>query len=136
MLRLFLCHLPVGHFKWKCANVFSGVGNAYSQDAAKDFRLAASKNNIEVCATPVYVSSSGDMHKAINEIMEKKCCKVNVVFGAAQDLAFLFLEAHKQGYDGEWVVGDNVKSSLDSIVNNLKDHLDNEDTVHKILRGM
>ena len=112
-----------------------GLGDPYSTTGAQAFEMAARKKNINVCTKAQYVSDSGDMRAAINEIMEKKCCKVNVVFGQAQDLASLFLEAHKQAYDGEWVVGDNVINSVDTIMTDLKEHLD-EASVHNLMQGV
>ena len=68
--------------------------------------------------------------------MDNRCCLVTVVFGKTQDLASLLLEAHKQNYNGEWIMGDNIKGSLDTIANDLKKHLDEPSSVHELLTGM
>ena len=75
------------------------------------------------------------MKAAIEGIMNKRCCRVNVVFAQAKDLTSLFLEAHKQRYAGEWVVGESIVGALDGIVTDLRRHLA-EPSVHELLRGM
>ena len=50
------------------------------------------------------------------------------------DLSSLLLEAHRQNYAGEWIVGGNVMGSLDTILDDLNEHLD-EGSTHKLLRG-
>lgn len=127
------------HFKWECANVLLGSGDPYSTAGAQAFVSAAtdlriSNKLIKVCESK-YVSGSGNMKAAIEEIMNTKCCRLNVVFGQAQDLTALFREANTQGYEGEWLVGNEILVHLDDIVNELKRHLD-DDAVHKLLRGM
>lgn len=111
-----------------------GSGDPYSTAGGKAFELAASKMQIEVYVKAKYVSGSRDMKAAIKEIIDKRC-RVTVVFGQAQDLTSLFLEAHKQRYDGEWVVGESIIANLDGVVNDLKRHLA-ENSVHDLLRGM
>ena len=76
------------------------------------------------------------MKAPIKQIMDARCCLVTVVFGQTQDLAALLLEAHKQNYDGEWVMGDNIMASLDGIFNDLERNLDEPSSVHELLTGM
>ena len=128
-------HVQPDHFNWTCANVLIGLGDPYSTAGAQAFELAALDSKIDVCIKAEYVSGSGDMEGAIKDILDKKCCRVTVVFGQAQDLTSLFLEAHKQHYDGEWVVGDELIVTFDGIVKDLKRQL-HEPSVHKLLRGM
>ena len=128
-------HVQPDHFNWTCANVLIGLGDPYSTAGAQAFGLAAREKQMDVCTKVNFVSGSGDMEAAIKDIFDKKCCRVTVVFGQAQDLTSLFLEAHKQHYNGEWVVGESIMGSLDGIVKSLKRHLP-EPAVHKLLRGM
>ena len=130
-----LMHVQPDNFNWTCANVLIGAGDPYSTAGAQAFELAALDSKIDVCIKAEYVSGSGDMEGAIKDILDKKCCRVTVVFGQAQDLTSLFLEAHKQHYDGEWVVGDELIVTFDGIVKDLKRQL-HEPSVHKLLRGM
>lgn len=132
---MLLVHVPPDQFNWPCANVLTGSGDPYSTAGAEGFISAAIDKKIDVCTKVKYISGSRDMQAAIEEIMSTKCCRVTVVFGQAQDLASLFLEAHKQRYDGEWVVGDNLIAAVDDIVADLKKHLD-DDSAHKLLRGV
>ena len=111
------------------------MGDPYSSDAAKAFELAANDNQIDVCTKANYEAGSLDMGTPIKQIMDNKCCLVTVVFGQTQDLSSLLLEAHRQNYAGEWIMGDNIVGSLDTIVNDLNKHLD-ESATHKLLRGM
>ena len=76
------------------------------------------------------------MKPVIKEIMDNRCCLVTVVFAQTQDLAALLLEAHKQNYNGEWFMGDNIKGALDTVVNRLKKNLDEPSSVHELLTGM
>ena len=122
------------HFKWPCANVLIGAGDSYSTGGAQAFEEAAAAKKINVCTQVKYVSGSGDMVAAMKEIIDKRCCLATVVFGQAQDLASLFLEAHKQHYPGEWIVGESLVASLDGVVNELKTHLP-EPAVHQLLQG-
>ena len=130
-----LMHVQLDNFNWTCANVLIGAGDPYSTAGAQAFQLAALANKIDVCIKAEYVSGSGDMEGAIKDILDKKCCRVTVVFGQTQDLTSLFLEAHKQHYNGEWVVGDELLVNSDGIVKDLKRQLP-EPSVHELLRGM
>ena len=127
-------HVQPDHFDWPCANVLIGLGDPYSTGGADAFEKAAKAKQIDVCKKSRYLAGSGDMAAAIEEIIAKKCCRVTVVFGQAQDLASLFLEAHKQHYPGEWIVGESLVASLDGVVNELKTHLP-EPAVHELLQG-
>ena len=89
-----------------------------------------------MCKKAKYESGSVDMRAAIKQIMDNRCCMVTAVFGQAQDLASLFLEAHVQDYAGEWIVGDGVMADVDDLVKHLKKHLKHDSSVHKLLRGM
>ena len=110
-----------------------GEGDPYSTGGANAFEKAAEEKQIDVCTMAKYAPGSRKSSKeAIKEIIDKKCCLATVVFGQSQDLTSLFLEAHEQGYAGEWIVGD---ISFDGIVNDLKTHLP-ESSVHELLRGM
>ena len=93
-------------------------------------------NQIDVCTKANYQAGSGKMKAPIKQIVDARCCLVTMVFGQTQDLAALLLEAHKQNYNGEWVMGDNIKGSLDTIANDLKKHLDEPSSVHELLTGM
>ena len=123
-----------GHFKWECANVLQGVGDPVSTGAAKAFALSAIESGIEISTRVTYESGSSDMEAPIKKIMEDKSCLVNFVFGLSQDMSALLLEAHKQKYAGEWIVSENIIASLDSIVTDMKNHLD-EPSVHQLLQG-
>ena len=120
------------HFKWKCANVLVGVGDPFSSSAAEAFELAAIEKGIDVCAKVKYVAGSSDMTASIRQIVKGGCCQATVVFARAQDLVSLFLEADRQHYAGEWIVGDHTV--LADVVKDLKTHL-HEPAVHKLLSG-
>ena len=126
-------HVESGHFDWRCANILVGVGDPYSTAAAKAFEIAAKDNKIDVCTKANYEPGS-DMRMPIKQIMDNRCCLATVVFGQTQDVSSLLLEAHRQNYAGEWIIGENVMGSLDTIVNDLSKHLD-EASTHKLLRG-
>ena len=123
------------HFNWTCANVLIGLGDPYSIGGAEAFEKAAKDKQIDICKKSRYLASSGDMEPVIEEIIAARCCRVTVVFGQAQDLASLFLEAHRQNFDGEWIVGESLVGLVDDVVNELKTHLP-EAEVHKSLQGM
>ena len=74
------------------------------------------------------------MTAPIKKIIDNSACLVTVLFGQAQDLASLLIEAHRQNYAGEWVIGDNIMGTLDGVVKDLKNHLD-DPAIHKLLRG-
>lgn len=124
-----------GHFNWSCANLLIGVGDSFSTSGAKDFEVIAKRNGIDICMKANYETGSSDMKAAIKRIMENRCCLVTVLFGQNQDIASLLLEAHRQKYKGEWVMGENMIGGLDGIIANLKRRLD-ESSIHKLLRGM
>ena len=130
----FCASCLAGHLKWECANVLRGLGDAFSTAGAKAFELAATQSGIEVLTSVAYESGSTDMQAPIKKIMDDKRCLVIVVFGQTQDISSLLLEAHRQHYTGEWIVSENIIGSLDGIVNNMKNHLD-EPSIHKLLRG-
>lgn len=128
-------HVRSDYFKWTCANVLIGLGDPYSVGGAEAFAKAAGHKRIDVSEEPRYLAGSGgEIAAAIKEIIEKSGCRVTVVFGQAQDLASLFLEAHKQNYGGEWIVGESLVGSLDGVVSELKTHIP-ESAVHKLLQG-
>ena len=91
-------------------------------------------NQIDVCTKANYEAGLSDMAAPIRQIIENRCCLVTVVFGQIRDLSSLLLEAHRQNYAGEWIVGGNVMGSLDTILNDLNEQLD-EGSTHKLLRG-
>ena len=113
-----------------------GSGDPFSTAAAEAFLSAATDNQIDVCSKANYQAGSGNMKAPIKQIMDARCCLVTVVFGKPQDLAALLLEAHKQNYDGEWVMGENIMASLDGIFNYLERNLDEPSSVHGLLTGM
>ena len=137
-LRLFVNFLSRVRpdLKWTCANVLIGSGDPFSTGAAKAFELAAIESQIDVCNKATYTTGSGDMKQAIQQIVGKKCCLVTMVFGQDYDLISLFLEAQKQGYAGEWLVGQNVISSRDHIVKEMMKSNLTARSVHEFLRGM
>ena len=127
-------HVETEYFGWGCANVLAGVGDPFSTAAAKAFESAAVDNKIDVCTKANYEAGLSDMAAPIRQIIENRCCLVTVVFGQIRDLSSLLLEAHRQNYAGEWIVGGNVMGSLDTILNDLNEQLD-EGSTHKLLRG-
>ena len=135
-----LLHVQPGTFNWRCATVLFSKDDPYSDGAARAFSSAAAANQIEVCKEVQYGNETRKqkepIKEAIREIMENRCCLVTVVFGQSSDLASILLEAHKQNYVGEWVMGDSIKISLGTIANDLKQHLDDPSSIHKLLRGM
>ena len=134
----FYCRLHAyepEHFNWRCANILVGAGDPHSTAAAKAFESAAIDNQIDVCTKANYETGSLNMKTPIKQIIDNRCCLVTVVFGQTQDISSLLLEAHRQNYAGEWIMGDNVIGSLDTIVNDLNTHLDERST-HRLLRGI
>lgn len=119
------------HFNWKCANVLEGSGDGYSIDGAAAFKKAAS---VKICSQ-IYTPGSTNMEKYIRDLLNKCTCGVTVVFAKFQDLVSLFVEASKQKYSGEWVVGDSLFSSIDDVVRKMTDKM-SESSVHEMLRGM
>ena len=128
-------HIELEHFNWTCANVLVGVGDPYSTAAAKAFEMAAKDNKIYICTKANYETGSLDMAAPIKQIVDNSCCRATVVFGQTQDLSSLLLEAHRQNYAGEWIMGDNIMGSLDTIVKDLNKQID-EHSTHKLLKGM
>ena len=116
-------NVEIEHFDWRCANVLIGAGDPYSTATTKAFGLAAIDNQINVCTKASYEAGSSDMAAPIEQIINNRCCLVTAVLGQTQDLSSLFLEAHRQNYAGEWIMGDNIMGSLDTIVNDLNNHL-------------
>ena len=111
-----------------------GSGDPYSTSGAKAFESAAMENDMDICVKATYQSGSTNMQKPIQEITNNNCCLVTVVFAQTQDLASLLLEAHRQNYTGEWVMGKNIIGSFDGVLKDLKNSLD-EPSIHKLLRG-
>ena len=115
--------------------------DSYSFDGAKAFQIAAANENIDICSVP-YTANLADMSSTIKRLTSGDCgcsvcrCRVNVIFGQYRDLTALFLEAYAQSYKGEWVVGDNILGSADDLVKDLTNQLQDDSSVHKILRGM
>ena len=132
---LYLRAFQSGHFDWTCVNLLIGAGDAYSTDVALAFESAAIKNGIDVCTKATYQAGSTDMTAPIKEIMDNSCCLVTVLFAQTQDISSLLLEAHKQHYEGEWIMSENVIATLEGVVADLKRHME-ETAVHKLLRGM
>ena len=114
----------------------SGSGDPYSSAAAEAFVSAAIDNQIDVCTKATYQAGSGKMEAPIKQIMDARCCLVTMVSGQTQDLAALLLEAHKQNYKGEWIMGNNIKAGLDGVIDDLERNLDDPSSVHELLRGM
>ena len=122
-------------FNWRCSNVLSGVGDPYSSSAAIAFEQEAKKKEIDVCTKAEYNAGSDDMSKAIKQIIDNNCCLATVIFGQSKDLALLLVEGQKQGYAGEWIIGNNIVSSLDTVVKHMRAHID-EAATHKLLGGV
>ena len=114
--------------------MLSGVGDSFSTASAAAFESAATPSGVEVCRKATYEAGSTDMRATIKKIMDKRCCLVTVLFGQAQDISSLLLEAHRQKYMGEWMIGDII-GGLDGIISDLKNHLD-EPVIHELLRGL
>ena len=132
-------HVQPDHFKWDCVNLVIGSGE-YEQSSAKEFKEAFNAaDNIWVEAN--YISGSQDMRKTIKEIMDMKIihqrlCMVTVVCGYAADFKRLLLEAHNQGYTGEWITTGYMGMSVNSFVKYLTPRLENDDSaVQQLLRG-
>ena len=111
-----------------------GSGDPYSSAGAKAFELAAIDSKMDICAKATYQPGSTNMEAPIKEITDNNCCLVTVVFAQTQDLASLLLEAHKQNYAGEWVMGKNIMGSFDGVLKDLKNSLDGP-SIQKVLRG-
>ena len=136
-----------GHFDWGCANVLSGIHDAYSIDGAKDFRIAAKNEGIDVCPVSYTTAKSDDlddMNQTIKRLTTSDCgcsvcrCRVNVAFGQPGALISLFKAAHLQKYKWQWLVGDSEFGSFDDVVQNLTNHRgeDGDDSLHKIPQGI
>ena len=122
----------VGHFKWKCANIWEGEGDTYSLNGAASFKTAAS---VRTCSQ-VFKPGEKDMTKYIQSVRKKCSCRANVVFGKYQDLVSLFVAADKEQYKGEWVVGDSLVGSIDDVVREMStEHGLSKDRVHGVLQG-
>ena len=111
-----------------------GVHDPYSADAAKAFELVAEDKKIDVCLTK-FDANPKSMEAALKEIIAKNCCQLTVVFAQVKDLVSLFLQAHKQQYTGEWIVGNSLVGSVADVVKDLERHDIPEPAVHKLLRG-
>ena len=112
-----------------------GVGDSYSIAGADAFEAAAIENGIDICAKANYEAGSSKMRTAISQIIEKRCCLATVVFAEAEDISALLLEAHRQHYAGEWIMGDAIMDNLSEILKYLNKQLD-ERSIHKLLNGM
>ena len=73
------------------------------------------------------------MRTPMKQIIESRCCLVTVLFAQIEDIKSLLLEAHKQGYAGEWIVPDSAYA--DVVVSYLRTQLD-ESSLNRLLRGM
>ena len=122
-------------FKWKCANVLIGEGDSYSSAGAAAFQKAAKKNGINVCMTSSYTHNSADMEDTIHDIMDERCCLLTVVFAQPKDIVSILLEAHRQHYAGEWLMGETVIDSQTYITTELKKRLGDTSAVYPLMRG-
>ena len=71
----------------------------------------------------------------MKQIIESRCCLVTVLFAQTQDVIFLLLEAHRQGYAGEWIIHLPDSAYTDGVVSYLRTQLD-ESSLNRLLRGM
>ena len=70
------------------------------------------------------------------KIIDQRLCMVTVVCGYAADFVRLLLEAHNQGYTGEWITTGYMGMSVNSFVKYLTPRLENDDSaVQQLLRG-
>ena len=122
-----------GDFNWKCANVLIGVRSSYSSAGADAFMEAAKKNGIDVCAESIY-EDSRDIPDAISEIIEERCCLLTVVFAHSEDIVKILVEAHRQLYTGEWLMGETIFDSQQSVTKGLKSSLGDAEA-YRLLRG-
>ena len=114
---------------WNCANVLLGVGDSFSFDGAKGFIAAAKQNGIDVCLEHNFNLGSKDVTQVIKTVISRNCCKVTVTFAPYSDYAALLLEARKQNYDGEWILGSNAGNGVNEILKNIGNN-------HEIMRGV
>ena len=127
-----MLHVHVDYFKWNCANIWEGEGDAYSLNGAASFKKEAS---VKTCSQ-VFKPGEKDMRKYIQSVRENCKCLANVVFGKYQDLVSLFVAAHKANYKGEWVVGDSLAGSIDDVVREMStEHGLSIKEVHGVLQG-
>ena len=79
------------------------------------------------------------MKKTIRQLVTDPdgcACRVNVVFAQTVDLVQLFLEAHKQNYKGEWVVGGSLFGSLSDVARDMMNNKLEYSSVYEFLQGM
>ena len=82
-----------------------------------------------------------DIKNTITKLRDRGClCKVNVVFAQNAELVQLFLAAHEEDYEAEWIVGDRLNGSLAYLTRDVKYELEKENkddsSVYEVLRGM
>ena len=82
-----------------------------------------------------------DIKNTITKLRDRGClCKVNVVFAQNAELVQLFLAAHEEDYEAEWVVGDRLNGSLAELARDVKKELEKKNrkdySVYEILQGM
>ena len=75
------------------------------------------------------------MSAPIKQIVDNRCCLVTILMGQIQDVSLLLVEAHRQNYDGEWIMPDGSNIYVDAVVHNLRKYLDQSST-NTLLRGM
>ena len=114
--------------------------DSFSKYGARAFKAAIKAihgKGFNLC-TVGYTAGNPDMKKTIRQLVTDPdgcACRVNVVFAQTVDLVQLFLEAHKQNYKGEWVVGGSLFGSLSDVARDMKNELKNS-SVYEILQGM
>ena len=133
-----------GYLNWTCANVLESSGDSFSFFGARAFTTAinaVNRSDFKLCTVGYKSGDPDDIEKAIRELHKNKkpdglcACQVNVVFAQNADLVQLFLEAHKQNYKGEWVVGDSLLGSLADVARDMKKELE-DSSVYESLQGM
>ena len=141
LLFVVSVHVQPGHFNWKCANLVIGSGG-FETSTSKAFKEEFEKDEGMWLVEAKYEKGSNDVEGTIKKIMEMKStderitCAVTVVFGLYQDLASLLIEAHQQGYTGEWIVAGFIGNFVPLLVPILEKAGLKPDEVQKLLRGM
>ena len=108
------------------------MGNSFSTSGATNFTRAAKANDIEVYPENYHPGES--MTQVIENVIDANKCEVIVVFATYSDYSALLLEAHKQGYKGEWILGSNSGDGVYAILQGLGKELGTE-KAYEILRG-
>ena len=111
------------------------MGDSYSEVGAAAFVRAASDKGINVCRTSSYQPNSADMETAISRIVQDGCCGLTVIFAQPKDIVSILLEAHKQHYAGEWLMGETAVDSYANIIAGLKEHVGTTSQVYQLMRG-